>query len=147
MRTTTMQYVRPRCERSWHVRTCVLHVCGGGTVSGTVPAFECNIADVTCSQPQPCCTFTTTPPLLMMPRLSTRHHHTKAHSWSTGYDQPFLRAVFAKLKAGRLGSLNHDQLIFRGWSGGAAMTSWMINLWAYVPLRTCSPTKQTTARG
>ena len=49
--------------------------------------------------------------------------------WATSSDKPFLTKAFSMLKSGALGPLNADRVVLRGWSGGAQMVSWMINIW------------------
>jgi hypothetical protein len=50
--------------------------------------------------------------------------------WAIGVDQPFIQAVFKSMKEGVFGPLDLTEVIFRGWSGGAQMVSWMISLQA-----------------
>mmetsp|Transcript_10561 Transcript_10561/g.27138 ORF Transcript_10561/g.27138 Transcript_10561/m.27138 type:complete len:437 (+) Transcript_10561:32-1342(+) len=48
--------------------------------------------------------------------------------WDTSTDKPFVTKVLSMLTAGNLGKLDADQVALRGWSGGAQMVSWMLQL-------------------
>lgn len=45
--------------------------------------------------------------------------------WDSGVDEPFLTKVFKMMKAGEFGKLDTDNVVVRGWSGGAQMVSWI----------------------
>ena len=45
--------------------------------------------------------------------------------WTGGVDHPFMAEVFTQMKAGKMGKLNTDAVVIRGWSGGAQMVSWL----------------------
>jgi hypothetical protein len=46
--------------------------------------------------------------------------------WETGRDRPFLKKMLAQMTAGAFGPLDLSKVIFRGFSGGAQMVSWVI---------------------
>lgn len=52
-------------------------------------------------------------------------------SWETGLDRPFYTELFRQLRAGVLGPLDLQRLIFRGYSAGAQMSSWFAELYAH----------------
>ena len=45
--------------------------------------------------------------------------------WDGGVDQPFLTEVFRQMGAGVFGKLDTNNVVVRGWSGGAQMISWI----------------------
>ena len=45
-----------------------------------------------------------------------------------GKDAPWLATLFAELRAGAFGELDLGKLVLHGWSGGAHMVSWLIEL-------------------
>jgi hypothetical protein len=51
-----------------------------------------------------------------------------AEAWESGDDQPFFTHLFAMIVAGELGHLDASRLVVRGWSGGAHMVSWLIQV-------------------
>jgi hypothetical protein len=48
--------------------------------------------------------------------------------WGPGPDAPVFDKLFALMKSGELGPLDMSTMMFRGWSGGAQMVSWMVQL-------------------
>ena len=49
-------------------------------------------------------------------------------AWNTSDDKPFIEGAFRLLKEGHFGPLNPNKVALRGWSGGASLVSWLINL-------------------
>ena len=43
-------------------------------------------------------------------------------------DKPFLSKVFQMIAAGEMGKLDKDRVVIRGWSGGAQMVSWLMQV-------------------
>ena len=48
--------------------------------------------------------------------------------WDSGVDKPFLSKVFQMIAAGEMGKLDKDRVVIRGWSGGAQMVSWLMQV-------------------
>jgi hypothetical protein len=51
-------------------------------------------------------------------------------SWEVGLDRPFYTELLRRLRAGDLGPLDAQRLVFRGYSAGAQMISWLAELYA-----------------
>eukprot|EP01052_Picozoa_sp_SAG31_P016486 SAG31_NODE_1094_length_9945_cov_3.834349_6_plen_346_part_00 len=50
--------------------------------------------------------------------------------WGRGPDAVVFELLLGRMKRGELGHLDLSQIFFRGWSGGAQMVSWMVQLQA-----------------
>eukprot|EP01062_Namystynia_karyoxenos_P029294 TRINITY_DN2202_c0_g3_i1.p1 TRINITY_DN2202_c0_g3~~TRINITY_DN2202_c0_g3_i1.p1 ORF type:complete len:438 (+),score=130.86 TRINITY_DN2202_c0_g3_i1:87-1316(+) len=50
--------------------------------------------------------------------------------WEQGTDRLLLPEMVRRMRAGDFGPLDPDRVVFRGWSGGAAMVSWVVQLLA-----------------
>jgi hypothetical protein len=48
--------------------------------------------------------------------------------WGLGPDAVVFHKVFGQMKSGGFGPLDTSKIIFRGWSGGAQMVSWFVQL-------------------
>merc|ERR1712232_831705 len=46
--------------------------------------------------------------------------------WEDGTDRLVLQELFKRMSAGNYGPSDMSRVVFRGWSGGAAMVSWIV---------------------